>query len=91
MKTYFKSPMHSSLKREKGFFYCEVLDGEITRHMSVFGDSYSWAILRDNFPPDYLFTEDPTFGDPISGDEQISKEEFDFVWEKAGGPEQLEL
>ncbi|QQP98179.1 hypothetical protein [Lysobacter enzymogenes] len=77
--------MHS-ISSGKGFFYFEALDGEIVRHASVFGSGYSWARLKNSYPPDYLFTCDPSFDGPMNGDESISEEEFELIWRKAGGP-----
>ena len=62
------------------------MSGEIIRHATVFGHEYSWAILKDNHPDDYLFTEDPTFEGPSQNDIAITKEEFESVWLKAEGP-----
>jgi len=80
--SYFKTYMESHIGDE-GEFFCEVEDGLITRHVSVFNGIYYWATRNDSFDSEYDFTSRPEF-DPIEERaEAVSAKEFETIWDLA--------
>lgn len=79
--TYFKS-YTESLEGDEGVFYCEAENGEIVRHVSVFGDVMYWATPTDEFDEAYSFTDQPEF-DPSEYDAEIERDEFLALWTAA--------
>lgn len=78
---YFKC-YSASNEGDEGFFYCEVEDGEIVRHVSVFGDTMYWATPTDEFDEVYAFTDQPEFS-PSERDAEIDRDEFLALWSAA--------
>ncbi|WP_018694168.1 hypothetical protein [Algicola sagamiensis] len=78
---YYKSYSESH-NGDEGIFFCEVEDGVITRHISVYGEIMYWATPSDEFDEEYFFTDQPEF-EMTEEEEEISQEEFSLLWEKA--------
>jgi hypothetical protein len=78
---YFKCYSESN-DGDEGLFYCEVEDGAIVRHVSVFGDILYWATPTDEFDEVYAFTDQPDF-DPSERDVEIERGEFLALWSAA--------
>lgn len=82
MSEYFETYTESHDGIE-GEFYCEVQDGLIIRHVSVFNGVYYWATPNEYFNGQYDFTDQPEFGEPDESTRSISQDEFDKIWNTA--------
>lgn len=82
MSEYFETYTESHDGIE-GKFYCEVIDGFISRHISIFNGVYYWATLNECFSEQYDFTDQPEFGKPDESTFAISKNEFNKLWNTA--------
>lgn len=80
-RRYF-SAYTESMDGDEGVFYCEVGDGEITRHISVFGSIMYWATPEDELDEVYSFTDQPQF-DRSEYDAEITRERFLELWSVA--------
>lgn len=89
MNNEFYKSETSSRDRKWGWFYFEVRDREIVRHVTVIGEKYRWADWQGSSHPDYTFTEAPEFDGPVEEEKPITKEEFESIWAKAGGPKEF--
>ncbi|MEM7151434.1 MAG: hypothetical protein AAF799_01270 [Myxococcota bacterium] len=67
---------------DEGTFYCEVGDGQILRHISVFGGTMYWATPDAEFDEVYGFTDQPEF-DRSEYDAEITRERFLELWAAA--------
>jgi hypothetical protein len=82
VKEFFRSYTESH-EGAVGDFYCEVDDGLIVRHVSVFPEGSYWATPSSYNDERYDFTDRPEFGDPDSTTERISQGDFERVWDLA--------
>lgn len=78
---YYKSYSESD-EGDEGEFFCEVKNGAITRHVSVFGTKLYWATPNDEFDERYFFTDQPEF-QLTDSEEEISEHDFSLVWDRA--------
>ena len=76
---YYKSYSESH-NGDEGEFFCEVEDGVIVRHISVYGAVLYWATRTDEYDERYFFTDQPEF-EVNEKEEEISQEEFSRLWE----------
>lgn len=82
MNGYFREYIESH-EGEEGDFYCEVKDGLIIRHVSVFNDIYYWATRQDCYDGEYDFTSSPEFDVLDNSVMIVSKDEFERIWNVA--------
>lgn len=82
MIEYFSTYAESATGQE-GVFYCEVKDGIIQRHVTVFDGRYYWATPNDCFDEQYDFTERSEFGAPDETTVSLSGDDFRKIWEFA--------
>ena len=85
---YYKSETFSP-DGEWGWFYFEVREHEIVRHVTVIGNKHRWADWQGSSHGDYTFTEAYEFDAPTEEETAITKEEFYSVWLEAGGPKEF--
>ncbi len=86
---YFRS-YAEGMDGEEGHFYCEVLNEKIVKQIYSLENELYWATLGEENNEQYFFTDQPEFPDseiPRLVEEfdleELSKEEFIQVWEKA--------
>jgi hypothetical protein len=79
---YYKMYMESH-EGDEGEFFCEVVDGLIVRHVSVFNRVYYWATREDSFDGEYDFTSRPEFDPAAERAKPVPAEAFEATWSLA--------
>jgi hypothetical protein len=70
-----------SLNNEDGNYYCEVIDGKITRQINLFGEQSYWATPETERDPKYDFTDQASLSIREQNEgEEITREKFDELW-----------
>ncbi len=78
---YYKSRSESH-KGDEGEFFCEVENGIITRHISLYNGVLYWATPSDEYDEEYFYTDQPEF-ELSEAEIEITTEEFFKLWEQA--------
>ena len=78
---YYRSYAESH-RGDEGEFFCEVDNGMITRHISLYNNILYWATPSNQYDVAYFFTDQPEF-ELTDSETEMTQEEFLNLWDRA--------